>query len=42
MIVDTANNLDIKSFYKSKLMDFLRVLTLFNDKGHRKNQNIVM
>jgi hypothetical protein len=42
LVVNTANKLDIKKYYKSKLMDFLRVLVIFDDKGYQKNQNIVM
>lgn len=41
-IVSIANNMQISSYYKSKLMDFLRVLVIFDDKGFTKNQNIVM
>lgn len=32
----------MSSYYKSKLIDFLRVLVIFDDKGEQKNQNIVM
>lgn len=42
LVVNTANKLDIRKYYKSKLMDFLRVLVIFDDKGYQKNQNIVM
>ena len=33
LVVSTANRLEITSYYKSKLMDFLRVLVIFDDKG---------
>ncbi len=41
-IVSIANKLDLSKFYKSKLIDFLRVLVIFDGKGYQKNQNIVM
>lgn len=41
-VVSIANSLELNSFYKSKLMNFLRVLAIFDDKGDTKNQNIIM
>lgn len=33
LVVSTANKLEMSSYYKSKLIDFLRVLVIFDDKG---------
>lgn len=41
-IIDEANKQDIKYYHKSKLLDFLRTICLFDNKGIEKNQNIVM
>jgi hypothetical protein len=42
-IIQLANKLDINEYYhKSKLLDFLRNIIIFDHKGVTKNQNIVM
>ena len=41
-IIDLTNNTDIKLYQKSKLLDFLRVIVIFDDEGYDVNQNIVM
>ena len=42
-VIEYANQLDLNKFYhKSKLLDFLRVIIIFDNKGVAKNQNIVM
>ena len=41
-IIEEANNLEITSYLKSKLLDFLRHIIIFDDKGVTKNQNTVM
>lgn len=41
-IIDLANNTDIRLYQKSKLLDFLRIIVIFDDQGYDINQNIVM
>ena len=42
-VIQYANELDLEQFYhKSKLLSFLRVIIIFDNKGVTKNQNIVM
>ena len=41
-IIDLTNNTDIKLYQKSNLLDFLRVIVIFDDEGYDVNQNIVM
>ena len=41
-IIEEANNLEITSYLKSKLLDFLRNIIIFDNKGITKNQNTVM
>ena len=42
-IIQLANELDFCLYYhKSKLLDFLRNIIIFDNKGVAKNQNIVM
>ena len=42
-IIQMANDLNINIYYhKSKLLDFLRNIIIFDNKGVTKNQNIVM
>jgi inositol 1,4,5-triphosphate receptor type 1/inositol 1,4,5-triphosphate receptor type 3 len=41
-IIKYANNLSIKKYQKSKLMDFLRIAVIFDDEGYDINQNMVM
>lgn len=42
-IIQMANDLDINLYYhKSKLLDFLRNIIIFDNMGVTKNQNIVM
>jgi hypothetical protein len=42
-IIQLANKLDInESYHKSKLLDFLRNIIIFDNKGVTKNQSIVM
>lgn len=41
-IIDLVNNTDIRLYQKSKLMDFLRIIVIFDNEGYDVNQNIVM
>ncbi len=42
-IIQLANELDFcKYYHKSKLLDFIRNIIIFDNKGVAKNQNIVM
>lgn len=41
-IIDLANNTDIRLYQKSKLLDFLRIIVIFDDQGYDVNQNMVM
>jgi hypothetical protein len=41
-IIDLANSTDIRLYQKSKLLDFLRIIVIFDDQGYDINQNIVM
>lgn len=41
-VIDFANDLDIVDYLKSKLMDFLRIVVIFDDEGYDINQNLVM
>jgi len=41
-IIDLANNTDIRLYQKSKLLDFLRIIVIFDDQGYDVNQNTVM
>jgi hypothetical protein len=41
-VIEIANSLEMYTYHKSKLMDFLRVLIIFDDKGVDRNQNILM
>ena len=41
-IIDLANNTDIRLYQKSKLLDFLRIIVIFDDQGYDVNQNLVM
>ena len=41
-IIDYANNQSIESYLKSKLLDFLRIIVIFDNQGYDVNQNIVM
>lgn len=41
-IIDLTNNTDISIYQKSKLLDFMRIIVIFDDQGYDVNQNIVM
>lgn len=41
-IINHANELSLKKYQKSKLLDFLRIAVIFDDKGYDINQNMVM
>ncbi len=41
-IIDLANNTDIRLYQKSKLIDFLRIIVIFDNEGYDVNQNMVM
>jgi hypothetical protein len=41
-IIDLANNTDIQMYQKSKLLDFLRIIVIFDNEGYDVNQNMVM
>lgn len=41
-IIGYANQMEIKYYQKSKLMDFLRIAVIFDDQGYDINQNMVM
>ena len=41
-IIQHANSMSIKTYLKSKLLDFLRNIIIFDNEGISKNQNIVM
>jgi len=41
-IIGYANDLEISKYLKSKLLDFLRIAVIFDNKGYDINQNIVM
>ena len=41
-VIEIANSLEMYIYHKSKLMDFLRVLVIFDEKGVDFNQNILM
>ena len=41
-MIDYANDLTTNKYQKSKLLDFLRIAVIFDDKGYDINQNMVM
>jgi len=41
-VIEYANDLSLNKFQKSKLLDFLRIAVIFDDKGYDINQNMVM
>ena len=41
-VIEYANDLSLNKFQKSKLLDFLRIAVIFDDKGYDLNQNMVM
>ena len=41
-IIFHANKLSLCMYQKSKLLDFLRIAVIFDDKGYDINQNMVM
>lgn len=41
-VIELANKLPINSYQKSKLLDFLRIVVIFDNEGYDINQNIVM
>ena len=41
-MIEYANDLAINKYQKSKLLDFLRIAVIFDDKGYDINQNMVM
>lgn len=41
-VIEYANDLSLNKFQKSKLLDFLRMAVIFDDKGYDINQNMVM
>lgn len=41
-VIYHANELSLKKYQKSKLLDFLRIAVIFDDKGYDINQNMVM
>ena len=42
IMINHANDLAINKYQKSKLLDFLRIAVIFDDKGYDINQNMVM
>lgn len=42
LVVQACNDQQPEFFYKSQLLDFLRVLLLYNNKVIKLNQNIIM
>lgn len=41
-IIDLANRTGLEFYQKSKLLDFLRIIVIFDDMGYDINQNMVM
>jgi hypothetical protein len=41
-VIEYANDMEINKYQKSKLLDFLRIAVIFDDKGYDINQNMVM
>jgi uncharacterized protein YlzI (FlbEa/FlbD family) len=41
-VIEYANDWALNKFQKSKLLDFLRIAVIFDDKGYDINQNMVM
>jgi hypothetical protein len=41
-IIDLANRTSLELYQKSKLLDFLRIIVIFDDMGYDINQNMVM
>lgn len=41
-VIEYANDLTLNRYQKSKLLDFLRIAVIFDDKGYDINQNMVM
>ena len=41
-MIEHANDLAVNKYQKSKLLDFLRIAVIFDDKGYDINQNMVM
>ena len=41
-IIKYANECQLNKYQKSKLLDFLRIAVIFDDKGYDINQNMVM
>ena len=41
-VIEHANKLPLSSYLKSKLLDFMRIVVIFDDQGYEINQNVVM